>query len=97
MKTIKKSLSIILTMLLILSTVTGLAISADAASGDVIYFEKPTDWGDTIYIYYWDASSGNPSWPGNPMTKVSGNIYSYTVKSAFNQFLINDNGSFHPS
>ncbi|MDD6848617.1 MAG: starch-binding protein, partial [Oscillospiraceae bacterium] len=94
MKTIKKSLSIILTMLLILSTVTGLAISADAASGDVIYFEKPTDWGDTIYIYYWDASSGNPSWPGNPMTKVSGNIYSYTCPAGFSKFVINDGNGF---
>ncbi len=94
MKTIKKSLSIILSMLLILSTVTCLAISADAASGDVIYFEKPTDWGDTIYIHYWDAPSGNTDWPGASMTKVSGNIYSYTCPVGFSKFVINDgNGS----
>ena len=95
MKFSKRFMSMFLSILLIVTTLVGFGVSsANAKAGDVIYFEKPAEWGDDLYVYYWDASSGNPSWPGNPMTKVSDNIYSYTVKSAFNQFLIDDNGSF---
>ncbi|MGN0488296.1 MAG: starch-binding protein [Ruminococcus sp.] len=94
MKILKKSLSIILTMLLIMSTVMCLAVSADAASGDIIYFEKPSDWGDSISIHYWDADSNNTTWPGVAMTKVSDNIYSYTCPVSFSTFVINDTEGF---
>lgn len=94
MKNSKKIISILLSVLLVISTISCIGfISAGAASGDIIYFEKPADWGDTIYVYYWDAPSGNPTWPGNAMTKVSGNIYSYTCKSTFKTLLFNDNGT----
>ena len=93
MKQTKRMISLILSVLLILSTFTCLCISANAKSGDVIYFEKPAEWGDTVYVYYWEGSN-TPSWPGNKMTKVSGNIYSYNVKSTFSTLLFCDNGNY---
>lgn len=93
MKISKSLISIILSIMLIITTFTCFGITyAGAKTGDVIYFEKPDDWDNAIYLYYWDASSGNPSWPGEAMTKVNDNIYSYTCKNTFSTFLIDDNG-----
>ena len=45
-----------------------------------------------VNIYTWDAD-GNPitgSWPGSPMTKVEGNIYSYEVPGSATNIIFND-------
>jgi alpha-amylase len=65
----------------------------NAASGEVIYFEKPDNWKDTIYIYYWEGSPTPSSLYDYEMTHVSGNIYSYTCKTSFSKFLIDDGSS----
>lgn len=47
--------------------------------GDCVYFEKPDDWGDTLYAYvYSDDEMQNASWPGLEMKKTKGNTYKYT-------------------
>ena len=59
-----------------------------------IYFNKPSYWGDTVYVYMYirDDSTGelkdeninekdgngNKGWPGQKMTKVSDGIYKFT-------------------
>ncbi|MBQ8000594.1 MAG: starch-binding protein [Ruminococcus sp.] len=86
-------ISLILAVMLTLSALLATGVfSITAASGDTIYFDKPADWNDSVYIYWW-SGSGAPSWPGVKMTQVSGNIYSYTAKSSFTEFNINDGGA----
>ncbi|MGN0489215.1 MAG: starch-binding protein [Ruminococcus sp.] len=95
MKISKRLISITLSLMLIITTFTCLGITyAGAKTGDVIYFEKPENWGESLYIHYWDAPSNNTSWPGDAMTKISDNLYSYTCPAGFTKFVINDNGSF---
>ncbi len=90
LKLTKKLLSLTLSLLLVLSTVMCMSAAVSAASGDTIYFEKPDSWDDDVRVYFWNASSGNPSWPGYSMTRVSGNIYSYTCKNGFTKLLFNE-------
>lgn len=90
MKRSKKILSVILAVLLILSAFS-FTLTASAASGDTFYFEKPEEWKTDVYVYWW-SGSGAPEWPGVKMTKVDGNIYSYTATTAFTDFNINDGG-----
>ena len=55
--------------------------------GDTFYFEKPTSWSDTVYVYMWNSvnNNANADWNQKPaMTHVSGNLYSYTLSSADN-------------
>ena len=87
----KKILSLILTLLMVLSTFS-VMITVNAAAGDVFYFQKPADWNDDIYVYWW-SGSGAPSWPGVKMTKEAGDIYSFKATSSFTEFNINDGGS----
>lgn len=57
--------------------------TSKAKNGDVVYFEKPSDWGDSIpYIYGWDnykspTNKLGGDFPGVAMTLVSGNLYKY--------------------
>lgn len=49
-----------------------------------VYFEKPSHWG-TAFAYIWKTeNSANyeaVSWPGSAMTRIAGNIYSYTFSN----------------
>ncbi|MCH5227373.1 MAG: starch-binding protein [Muribaculaceae bacterium] len=49
----------------------------DTGDGFVIYFDNTASNWTTPYIHYWGASES--SWPGVAMTKVTGNVWSYTV------------------
>ena len=91
MKTSKKLLSILLAALIIFSAFT-VMLTASAAQGDVFFFQKPADWNDDIYVYWW-SGSGAPSWPGVKMTKEGGNLYSFEAPSTFTDFNINDGGA----
>ncbi|MBR1731993.1 MAG: starch-binding protein, partial [Ruminococcus sp.] len=93
-KLTKKPISIILSVMLILSLFSFAATSVGAASsGDIIYFEKPASWSDSIYIYYWEGSPKPSSLYDYKMTHVGGNIYSYTCKASFSEFLFDDGQS----
>ncbi|MGN1112902.1 MAG: starch-binding protein, partial [Acutalibacteraceae bacterium] len=76
----KKPLAVVLALLMVFSAFfTAGTIGASAASGDIIYFEKPDSW-STVNCYVWGGSSGAATgWPGTAMTLVSGNVYSYTM------------------
>ncbi|MGN0551565.1 MAG: starch-binding protein [Acutalibacteraceae bacterium] len=81
-KTSKKVISIILAVLMAASVVavfgTGSLFRANAAAGDMVYLEAPDSW-STPYCYMWikGTTNGNHSWPGEAMTRVEGNIWSY--------------------
>lgn len=91
MKKSKNLLCIILALFMVLSTL-GVMVTANAASGDVFYFQKPADWNDDIYVYWW-SGSGAPSWPGKKMTHEGDGIYSFKATTSFTEFNINDGGS----
>lgn len=49
---------------------------------DTIYFEKNDSWGDDIYIYMWNSQNEYSAWGTTKMTKVDGNLYSYTLNES---------------
>lgn len=69
--------------------------TTNAQNGDVVYFEKPSDWGDSApYIYAWDnyKSPNNKlggDFPGVAMTLLSDNLYQYefTTDIAYAQLI----------
>lgn len=91
MKKSKKLLCVIMALIIALSAF-GVMITANAASGDTFYFQKPADWNDDIYVYWW-SGSGAPSWPGVKMTKEGGDLYSFKATTSFTEFNINDGGA----
>ena len=55
-----------------------------------IYFENTYGW-SSVYWHAWnDAGGTNTPWPGDPMTNVSGNIYSAEVSTEFTGIIFND-------
>lgn len=49
-----------------------------------VYFYRPSDWGNSINIYYYDESVSSTKeeveWPGLAMTSEGNDWYSYTIK-----------------
>ncbi len=90
-KTSSRILSIFLVLLMLLSC-CAVILTVNAAKGETIYFEKPADWNDVIYIHWWEGS-GATQWPGKRFTHVAGDIYSFTDTSGIGKFNINDGGA----
>ena len=44
-----------------------------------ITFTKPEAWTNEVYAYVFDGDKKNADYPGQKMTNVSGNTYTYTV------------------
>lgn len=51
---------------------------------NAVYFEKPSNWGDKIYAYFWEENSNpkweNNAWPGAEMTLLDANNGVYGIK-----------------
>lgn len=48
---------------------------------DGVYFEKPSDWGSTIYAYMWDDSNKTQyqgSWPGTAISNLGNDLYGFS-------------------
>ena len=90
----KKPLAVVLALLMVFSVFFAAGtIGASAASGDIIYFEKPDSW-STVNCYVWGGSSGGTKdWPGTAMTLVSGNVYSFTMPGDQANVIFNNGGS----
>ncbi|MGN0498299.1 MAG: starch-binding protein, partial [Acutalibacteraceae bacterium] len=90
----KRPLAVVLALLMVFSAFFAVGtVSVSAASGDIIYFEKPDNW-DTVNCYVWSGSSGEAKgWPGTAMTLVSGNVYSYTMPGDQTKVIFNNGGS----
>ena len=70
MKTFKKSMAIILSILMLFSVMTVAGISASAADGETatIYFVNSGKW-DTVSSYVWVSGGASlKAWPGTAMT-----------------------------
>lgn len=57
----------------------------EIVDGMTVYFEKPSNWNDTIYAYIYDDSIRElkilKDWPGNKMENLGDGKYSYTFES----------------
>ncbi len=64
---------------------------------DGVFFEKPADWGSTIYAYIWDNSTLTQymgAWPGTPITDMGNNLYGLTYETDNeNMMIIFNDGS----
>ncbi|MBE6824041.1 MAG: starch-binding protein [Ruminococcaceae bacterium] len=80
-------------------TITGGTI-VDGGSNDgdtddegktTVYFYNSLGWKHP-YAYIWTQSSDKAlsSWPGKPMTQISGDIYYYTFSSKYDSIIFND-------
>lgn len=62
-----------------------------ASEGAEITFEKPSSWGDTVYVYIYDETvkpvAVNADWPGEAMTK-NGSSYTYQMTKQWNSALV---------
>ncbi len=109
MKTLcKRSLGVILTLLLMVGMVCAggySVIAADtdkessggsvhSAEGHTIYFMNNDNW-SRVSCYMWNKEQGdanNASWPGEAMTDEGDGVWSYDIKGDYNMVIFN-NGS----
>lgn len=50
-------------------------VKSKVVTGDVMYFEKPENWGNSIKCYIWNDTYTNNGWPGVSMEEYSDGIY----------------------
>ncbi|MGN0488802.1 MAG: starch-binding protein, partial [Ruminococcus sp.] len=89
MKSFRKLTSILLAVLILASVISVAGVSVSAASGDVVYFDNSvTKWSE-VYCYTWDGGNNNGEWPGQKMTNVGGDIWSYTMPMDGKEIIFN--------
>lgn len=94
----KRTISLVLTMMLVVSMmlVGMVSVSAAVDSGFTVYFDNSSKKWSTVYCYTWDNTNNNQSdaaWPGTAMTLVDGetNIYQYTVTGSRTHVIFHNN------
>lgn len=82
-------LCIVLCLMLALSALVVGTSAVSAASGDTIYVKLNNGWSQ-VYIYAWtDGAGDNKDWPGEKMTKVADDVYTYTYSKDFDKVIFN--------
>lgn len=89
-----KLISLILATVLVIScfAVAGTAVNAATSSaGEVVYFDNSvTNW-SSVNCYMWSEGSGNNGeWPGQPMTKVEGDIWAYSITGSYDKVIFSN-------
>lgn len=110
MKTLcKRSLGVILTLLLMVGMVcvggySVIAADTDkessggtvhSAAGHTIYFMNNSGW-SKVNCYMWNEDQGNANnanWPGEAMTDEGDGVWSYDIKGDYNMVIFNDGSS----
>lgn len=83
------------------STVNGIessvvvTVTSKVVTGDVMYFEKPEGWGNSIKCYMWCEGYTNTAWPGASMEEYSDGVYviSYPENVKDLNVIFNDGGN----
>ena len=98
MKKIKSIISIVLVLMLAVSCLASAEITSfatEAEATETVYFNNSLGW-DTVNCYMWSSQTGkiNAKWPGETMTKLENNIWSYEVNSdsSFDMIIFNNGG-----
>lgn len=110
MKTLcKRSLGVILTLLLMVGMVCvgGYSViaadtdkessggSTHSAAGHTIYFMNKSNW-SKVNCYMWNEDQGNSNnaaWPGEAMTDEGDGVWSYEIKGDYNMVIFNNGSS----
>lgn len=91
MKTFKKSIAVLLSILMLVSVMTVAGASVSAAE-DTVYFVNTAPWGE-VYAYAYSTAGGeNAKWPGVEATVVDAEkgIFSYDV-GEYDKLVFNNN------
>ncbi len=66
----------------------------DPSQTVTIYLDNSTTNYETPYCYYWRSttSSGNDTWPGEPMTLYKDNVYKITIPKDHDMCIFSNNG-----
>ena len=89
----KKLLAIILAVIMAVSMIAVAAVSVSAAAGDKVYCRA--SFVPNCYMWKKNTNESNKAWPGEAMTKVSGesDLYYYTVPDdKFDMIIFNGDG-----
>ena len=93
MKTLKRSLAVILSVLMLLSMLATTAMTVSADESTTVYFVNTLNW-DEVYVHVWTHGGGaNDTWPGvlaNVVDAEKG-VYSFDLGS-HNRIIFNNNG-----
>ena len=92
MKTLKKTLAVLMAVLMLFST---MAISASAAEGEattVAYFVNTDNWAEVVAHVWVDGGEALNTWPGEACTLVDGtdNVYAFDMTTG-NRIIFNNN------
>ena len=85
-----KFISLILVAVMVLSCAVIAGVSTSAASGDVVYFDNSVTNFETVYCYMYNNYGSNADFPGEAMTNVKDDIWSYTVNGNWNNIVFTD-------
>ncbi|MCH5298433.1 MAG: starch-binding protein [Ruminococcus sp.] len=90
-----KVLGLFLAVVMVLSCCAVAGLSVSAATGDVVYFDNSVTHFSTVNCYMWydGTENNNGSWPGKPMTNVSGDIWAYNIDGDYDKIIFNDGGT----
>lgn len=85
-----KFISLFLVAVMVISCVVIAGVSTSATTGDVIYFDNSVTNFSNVYCYLYNNYGSNAAFPGEEMTNVSGDIWSYTVSGNYNKVIFTD-------
>ncbi len=88
-KTLSVALAVIMCLSMLVTLGMGNTFTSSAASGDTIYLESSSWTAPNCYMWSGTGTVSNGTWPGVAMTKVEGNIWSYTLDGDYENVIFN--------
>ena len=85
-----KLISLFLAAVMIVSCIAITGVSSSAATDNVIYFDNSVTGFSQVYCYMSDNYGSNAEFPGEAMTKVSDDIWSYKVDGDWKKLIFTD-------
>jgi hypothetical protein len=75
--------------MLAITAISAGTVAAVAASGDTVYVKVNNGWSN-LHCYMWNSDSDkNATWPGIAMTKVTDDVYAYTLSGNYGNIIFN--------
>lgn len=85
-----KLISLFLAAVMIVSCIAITGVSSSAATDNVVYFDNSVTGFSQVYCYMSDNYGSNAEFPGEAMTKVSDDIWSYKVDGDWKKLIFTD-------
>ncbi|MGC3999502.1 MAG: Ig-like domain-containing protein [Anaeromyxobacter sp.] len=80
------------------SAARSVTVSNTTDTGLTVHFKRPSTWGTTLRIHYWNVvptSITATTWPGNTMTSEGSDWYKYTIPGATSASIVFNDGAGH--